>query len=95
MSEEERKMKDAEQDRRLKVLEDDVTAIKSVTHANPLMGWQGVVKEHKILMESVNTLTENSEFTKKLHSSLMNTIKTITVILSLVITGVAAYNLFF
>ena len=47
-------MKDAEQDRRLTALENDVTEIKNVTHGNELLEWRGIVAEHKDLSNSMD-----------------------------------------
>ena len=53
MTEQQRIMKDMEQDNRLNNIDLEISSIKGVTHGNDLHNWDGIIKEHNKMMNKI------------------------------------------
>jgi hypothetical protein len=87
-------MKDEEQDRRLNDIEKDIDEIKSVTHGSPVMGWNGIIHEHRELQENIKSLVEYAQYREKFSGTILKIVKISSLIGGLILTWVAVHNLF-
>lgn len=87
-------MKDEEQDRRLNAIEKDIDEIKSVTHGSDVMGWKGIIQEHRELTDSIGSLVDYAKYRKNFNGTILNIIKILSLIGGLILTWVAVHNLF-